>query len=202
MVKRVKTYISAIVISSICAVLFIGIGYLYISAGIKEVENSQSSVPYSSFSPENAGIMFNIADSKTLIFLDFDEQRVAFLNADDKKIEENTCCGYSIDYTVSADYDFLADLVDLVGGIELKGETDTLNYTGVQLIELVSSSAQREDLRRDIAAAIFERISLNSFSRSDFAFIIENTLTDLTIPDCYYWSDYIKDMCANPYFVN
>mgnify|MGYP003315882712 CR=1 FL=1 len=34
------------------------------------------------------------------------------------------------------------------------------------------------------------------------AFIIENSSTDLTVPDIFHWEKYIKETCKKAYFVN
>ncbi|MBP3627558.1 MAG: hypothetical protein J6J39_05920 [Clostridia bacterium] len=203
MVKRVQKYLSAVVISVICAVIFIGIGYLYISANIKQAEGKSESVPYAVSAPENVGIMFEINDSKSLIYLNFEEQSITYLNADDKSANNGSCCGYPLDYRISADYEFLSGLIDRLGGIELYYEsTVPLNFTGVQVTDLLSHTVERESLRKSIIISIIEKISLVGFSRSDFAFIIENSSTDLTVPECYYWNEYMKNMCMKPHIVN
>ena len=203
MVRKAQKYLSAVVISVICAVIFIGIGYLYISANIKQTEGKNESVPYAVSTPENVGIMFEINDSKSLIYLDFEGQGISYLNADEKTVKDGFCCGYSVDYRVSADYEFLSGLIDRLGGIELYYEsTVPLNFTGVQVTDLLSHTVEREDLRKDIILSIIEKISVVGFSRSDFSFIIENSSTELNIPECYYWNEYMKNMCSKPHIVN
>lgn len=203
MVKNVKKYFSAMMISLICAAMFIGIGYLYISANIQQAESKKEKVPYASTKPENVGIMFDIVDSKSLIYLNFEEQSVTYLNAQDKSIKDGFCCGYSVDYNISGDYDFLCALIDRIGGIELYYEsTVPMNFTGVQVVELFSYTLEREKLRKDVILSIIEKISRVGFSRNDFSFIIQNSSTDLSVPECYYWNEYIKNMCSHSHIVN
>ena len=42
-----------------------------------------------------------------------------------------------------------------------------------------------------------EKISENGFSKDDFSYIIEYGNTDLTVPVCYDWEKYIKQMCSS-----
>ena len=49
---------------------------------------------------------------------------------------------------------------------------------------------------------IFSKIAQNGFSKKDFLYVIENSETNLTVPDCYYWSDSIEAVCKTVVIVN
>ncbi len=202
MVRKIKGYLSAFLICIICSVIFIGIGYLYISASIKQTEKNAESVPYYSREITNAGLLFQFADSKTLIYLDFGEKAVTFVDADNKEIKDNMCCGYPVDYIIGAEYDLLCGIIDRIGGIELTLDGKEHNYTGVQVKEILEKTAVTSELKKSIAKAIFDKISFCSLSRSDFAYMIENSSTNLTVPDIFSWDKYIKETCSKTYFVN
>lgn len=202
MVKKMKGFLSAAVICLVCSLIFIGIGYLYISASLKETENKAEKVPYYTEKVDSVGVLFELEGNKSLIYLDFENSAVTYVNANEKKISNNMCCGYSVDYTVSADYSLIADIIDRLGGIEFSIEGKRHNYMGVQVREIIEKTPDITPFRKQIAKAIFEKISLVSFSRNDFAFIIENSSTDLTVPDIFYWEKYIKETCKKAYFVN
>ena len=201
MVKKMKGFLAAAMICIICSIIFIGIGYLYISASLKQTENKSEQIPYTE-KVDNACILFELEGNKSLIFLDFENSSVTYMNANEKLISEDMCCGYSIDYRVLADYSLVSNVIDKLGGIELEIENKKYNYMGVQAKELIETTPDITLLRKQIAKAIFEKISAVSFSRSDFAYIIENSSTTLTVPDIFYLEKYIKETCKNAYFVD
>lgn len=201
MVRKMKSLLTAAAICAICSLIFIGIGYLYISASLKQTENKSESVPYKG-SIDSAGVLFELEGNKSIIFLDFENSAVTYINANEKLINDDECCGYSVDYKISADYSLVSEIIDRLGGIELDIENEKHNYMGVQVGEIIEQTPDITLLRKEIADAIFEKISQVSFSRSDFAFIIENSTTDLTVPDIFYWEKYIKETCSKPYFIN
>lgn len=202
MVKKMKGFLAAAAICLVCSLIFIGIGYLYISASIKETENKSQKVPYYTENVDSVGVLFELEGNKSLIFLDFENSSVTYVDANEKVITDNKCGGYNVDYTVSADYSLVSDIIDRLGGIELVVENKKHNYMGVQVKEIIEKTPDITRFRKQIAEAIFEKISLVSFSRNDFAFIIENSSTDLTVPDIFYWEKYIKETCKKAYFVN
>jgi hypothetical protein len=58
------------------------------------------------------------------------------------------------------------------------------------------------DLKSKLIKSICSRI-LSSRPQVDFfASIIENSQTDLNLVDCYFWDDYITDLCENLYFID
>ncbi len=202
MVKKLKGYLAAAMICFVCSLIFISIGYLYISASLKETENKSESIPYYTEKLDSVGVLFELEGNKSLIFLDFETCAVTYINANEKPIEEDMCCGYSIDYTVSADYSLVADIIDRLGGIELNIEEERYNYMGVQVKELIEITPDITLLRREIASAVFEKIAEVSFSRNDFAYVIENSSTNLSVPDIFYWEKYIKETCSKTYFID
>ena len=109
--------------------------------------------------------------------------------------------GYSIDYSITLDYDIIAGIIDRIGGIELESDGELLRYTGIQVVDLIYTN-EPKDAARNIITAIFSAISKNGFSKSDFVYIIDNGNTDLTVPICFDWPLYIKALCRNFSFAN
>ena len=93
-------------------------------------------------------------------------------------------------------------IIDAVGGIALKIGEETLSLTGVQVSNILETNTEREELRREIAEQIILKISKQGFDRENVLYIIENSKTDLTVPDCYYWSEHLKEVCQLPRMVN
>ena len=93
-------------------------------------------------------------------------------------------------------------IVDRVGGIDVEIDGNKYAYTGVQVEELITTTVLEEDLKKQLILEIINQISKNGFSKEDFLCIIENSKTNLTLPDCYLWEDYIMDTCKTVRFVN
>ena len=83
--------------------------------------------------------------------------------------------------------------------MDIDGEV--LRYTGVQVCDVLST-ADMPDITLKIITALCTRISENGFSSDDFIFLIENTRTSLTVPECMYWQGFMKNIFSNVIFVN
>ncbi len=189
-------------ISLAAAAIFIGVGYFYLSADNKTVQNETESVPYYSQYPEPCGIMFDFLGDKTFFYLDFEAENLSVIYADEADTSSGEIYGYPIDFSVSADYSLLGFIVDAVGGINLNIDGENLSVTGVQVAEIMETTAEREELRREITKEIIFGISKQGFQRESILYIIENSDTNLTVPDCYYWSEYIGEACKLPRMIN
>lgn len=188
--------------SLISLILFLSVGFYFLnSEEEKKVQQNVSSEPYAA-KLENAGVLFKMNDSCVYFFLDFEKE---FLNLiyiqKDYKIETDVY-GYPIDYTINADYDVLVDIIDSVDGIDLELSEENLTYTGVQVKEILTTTVDNEQLKREITEKTIEKIAKYGFLRQDFFSIIENSETNLTIPECYYWSDNIQKLCKNLRVIN
>ncbi len=189
-------------ISLASALIFIGVGYFYLSAEKETVQNETESVPYYSQQIEPCGVMFDFLGDRTYFYLDFEAEDLSIIYVGENDIENDEIYGYPIDFTVSADYSLLSYIVDAVGGINLQINEETLSFTGVQIAEIMETTAQRSELIRNITEQIILLISKQGFDREHILYIIENSETDLTVPDCYYWSEYIKEVCILPRIIN
>jgi len=92
--------------------------------------------------------------------------------------------------------------VDILGGIEMSDGEEVLRYTGVQISDMLSRNADSDAISREIILKLVEKIEKTGFQNEDFLYIIENSNTDLTVPDCYYWPEYISAICGNVQIVN
>ena len=102
----------------------------------------------------------------------------------------------------SANYDFLASLIDRFGGIELNTETDgRLNFTGVQITEMLSKSTDAE-FRRRIIKRLIENINRQGVNTSDMLFLIENTESELNYPSAYLLPETISAASEQIIFIN
>lgn len=185
----------------ICCSLFVGSGYFYLRQNFKEAENKVSSVPYSFSAPENKGIMLDICDSLTFLYLDFSDERLKIIIPSVKEYGEEIF-GYPIDFTVKTDYRFVSRIIDCADGIELNLEGETLRYTGVQISDILSRTVDTSELKREITTALLNKIGENGLDSEFFDFLVESTDTDITVPDCYYWEKYISKLCKNGGIIN
>lgn len=186
-----------------CGAVFTVGGYFYLKSNLTaETENNVSQVPYSSPLPENSGILLDINSSRTFFYLDFEEEKLSVIIPQDGYIITDKLFGYPVNYHIQADYSFMADIIDFIDGIELPAENELLRYTGVQVVEMLAAAEDPAQLKREIISAVLQKISENGFERDGFLYIIENSKTNLTVPDCYYWSDHIADLCRNGGIIN
>lgn len=176
-----------------CCSVFVGAGYYYISANLQPTENKTESVPYSQENPQNAGILLDISGDETYFYLDFESEKL-FVTL--KPFEDAENYGYSVDYTATADYEVLSNVVDYVGGIDMSVDGAMLRCTGIQVCSIYESSA-KGDIKREIIEKICDKIAENGVALDFFAGIIENAETDLSIPDCYFWDEKIQILCRN-----
>lgn len=165
------------------------------------VDTKDYTVPYST-APDNCGLLLCAPlERQWLIYLDFEDEQIMVLEGFDIKSDSLEHLGYPIDYSIDADYEVIGEVIDRTGGVELSIDGATLRYTGVQVCDLLCSD-NAEDIERQVLAAFFKNISKNGFSKSDFAYIIDNSDTDLTVPVCFDWPQRLRQMCRSVSFVN
>ena len=187
------------------AVIFFFGAYAYLDYNLNkqtaEADQKDYTVPYENL-PDNAGIAFLLPDSSAVIaYLDFENRCINVINIDAYDITNNLYYGYTIDFIVETDYQLIGGIVDRVGGVNIQLNGETLRYTGVQVIDLISVNSGA-NIKPQLITQIFKQISENDFSKDDFIYIIENSKSNLTVVDCIYWLDYIGEMRGNINFVN
>ena len=188
-------FLKSLVISLMCCAVFVGVGYYYIDANLTPAEQKIEYEPYSQENPENAGVLFEISGDSTFFYLDFDLEKL-MVSLKPAEITENEIYGYSVDYKIEGDLSIITKIVDYIGGAELNIDGDVLRYTGSQIAEIIKTNNQTE-FKRELIEEIANTISLNGISLDFFTNIIENSDTDLTLPDCYFWADNFNNLCAN-----
>lgn len=200
--KKIKYTLNLIAYCILICIVFIGSGYLYLSRELKPTEIKDESVPYYQALPDNKGILFDICGDRLLFYLNFEDKniRIMFDHSDSKA--GDTLMGYPVNFVVNGDYNLLAGIIDCVGGVEIHLANETLRHTGVQVSDILSRTTHREDIIREIILSFFKKIQKNGFQKSDFLYIIENSDTNLTVPDCYHWSDYAKELSSDIKIIN
>ncbi len=191
-VSGFRTFLKTFVISGWCLVLFIGLGYYYIESHDIKVENEVESVPYYTQTPDSKGVSFVFSKGSVYTYLDFELSTVTVI-LNPESVED---MGYSADYTVNANYSLIADMCDYFDGINLTINAETLRYTGNQVVELLFSDTSNE-LRIRVIEAIFQKMAEQGIGVDFFNSIISQNETNLKIPDCYFWADFMDDVAKN-----
>lgn len=201
--KRKAKNLIAFSVSCLCsALIFVGSGYLYLDYKLTPTDTETPSVPYYESVPENKGVVFDICGDRTLCYMDFKKKSLKIILDDKQTRVGERLLGYKADYEVQANYSILEKIIDTVGGINLTQNGEALRYTGVQITDILSKTNDRTALRYEIITQIVDKIKETGFEKTDFLYIIENSKTKLTVPDCYFWSDHIKELSINTEFLN
>lgn len=200
--KRFSRMIKLLTICLCVGIIFVGTGYFYLDKKLSPAENKTESVPYVQSAPESVGVNFLMGGRGILAYMNFSERQLSIV-FDDKGISTGGILyGYSVDYTVDSNLDLLAGIIDILGGIELENGDEILRYTGVQISDKLSRDANSGELIRQIIFKIAKKIEETGFPNDVFLYIIENSDTDLTMPICYFWAEYIPLLCRNVQIVN
>ena len=204
--KRFCEIIKNLVICILFGAIAFSAGYIYLDRKLKsrisfDANQITESVPYY-HTPENKGLLFDICGEKTLVYLDFSLECINIVHPTEGENSEINTFGFPVDFTLNADYSFVGLIVDIVGGIDLTTENGTYRFTGVQITDMLTYTPLGNDVKYHITQAIFEKISEKGFSREDFLSLIKGCHTNLTIPDCYYWSDYSIKLSKSMRIIN
>lgn len=203
---KIRKIFKTALIIFICTVVFSASAYAYLYTSLKsdgsKADTKNESIPYYSL-PYNCGIMFALPEGGgCLMYLDFENSNIQVYFTDLYTEGRIRYGDYSVDYTVELDYKTIAGIIDRVGGITMDIDGETLRFTGIQVLDIITETTESEDIKRKIVSQILLQISKNGFSKEDFVYIIENSGTDLLVPDCFYWQDYIAELCENAVILN
>ena len=186
-----RIFLKTFVISGWCLVLFIGLGYYYIDSQNIKVENEAHSVPYYSQLPENKSVQIKMGTRSAGFYLNFEKQEITVtINPE----------AYNADFTVETDYSLLSDICNYFDGINLMRDAETLRYTGEQMVDLLASD-NSDKARADIIFAIFQKMTEQGVGADFFNMIITKSKTNMKMPDCYFWAEYMDDISKNAEFL-
>ena len=199
-----KLFKRAIIFVLSGALFFCG-AYFYLNYNFNKtatkIEQKDYETPYNPL-PQNCGIVFVFPNSSaTLVYLDFEKTSVNLLDVeqyDENRPEYN---GYTADYKVEMSYELIEGIINRIGGINIEIDGATMRYTGFQVIELILTDNNHE-IKKQAIKEIFNGIAKNNFSKDDFVYIIENSKSNLSIIDCIYWLEHLKQMCQNINYIN
>ena len=135
--KRFSVYLKILLVCIILSVVLFAVFGIFVGVSNTPTAETPQNIPYyATDAPEEYGMLinFSVGGSVFLEFSRISEKTAVLLLENNAKTDEITVRGYEVDMVFSANYDFLASLIDRFGGIELNTETDgRLNFTGVLL---------------------------------------------------------------------
>lgn len=189
-----KAFLKYTAFFMVCIVVFTGSSFVYLhfSKRAQKTNEQPSPVPYAA-APKEAEIRLHFPHSYATLFLDFENEELGvYTNNDEFRFAEEDYC-----FDIECTEVLVAGMIDRVGGLELNMDGERLRYTGLQVTSLIYGEKGTPQRRRDALEEFFQKASVNGLSRKDFIYIIENTKTNLTVPDCFYWPEYIGETCKN-----
>lgn len=200
MKREYKLFLKTFMICSFICVFLVGVGYFYLNRTSQKVNSSPQNIPYYQTYPESKGILFSLGGSNTFIYLDFSDRKLTVSLTPEESFE-NQIYGYSHDYTINGDNNLAAFIIDNVGGINLTQNGEKLRFTGNQVCELLKRSDSVE-LRREIINGITANIAEYGVGDKFISDIINNCETKLKYSECYFWDDYLQDICKNVNYID
>lgn len=191
MKRQTVGILSLIAVIVICLCAFFGLAFLYLALDYKSSASSEKAsgtvenIPYTSVS-ESVTVKYIFSDgTSALLKLDFSSEKLtAFLSYEN--ISEP-------DYELQPLSGAAAGFIDRLGGVELQFENRVLRYTGEQAVRLTENGTVS---KKDILRAVFDKIALSGITRSQLTFLLQNSKTQLTVPICYSWPEWLKEICA------
>ena len=67
---------------------------------------------------------------------------------------------------------------------------------------MLSNTVDTSQLKRDIISALIEKTADFGIDENVFYDIIKEGETNLTVPDCHRWEEYLSQLCKNSSIVN
>lgn len=201
--RQIGVFSLAVLVTAATFVL-LAVGILWQGSGNKNANKNQSGEIYTPPPPQNTALMFLWAEGGGEIFyLDFADKKITATILP-KNCDENAALvyGYHEFEAVKADFLLVSSVIDRLGGIEIETNGEKLRFTGMQVTSYVLSDFDDFSLKRQVILSLFEKIASKGFSNDDFMFIINNSNTTLSFPDCYGWETKIAEMAKNLTIIN
>lgn len=199
MQKNIKAFLKTLVICIICCAVFLGTGYLYLEGSTNSTDNEVEQVPYYSV-PQNSGVIIEVGGDLTFLYLAFEDGRIIVVPRGEQ--DDFLRYGYTVDYVLSTNFKMVAGLVDRLGGIDIVKDTEVYSYTGTQVENLLTFSDEIYGDKIIVLQGLLQKISEVGLTADDLLYIISQSETKLTLPDCYFWAEHLKNICKNAVFID
>ncbi len=172
----------------ICLFMFITFSFFYLDKNAekdaKTAQKNVSGVPYYS-PPDDMTLFLSLSNGRGYL-IDF------LFSRECVNIKESDSGGHT-NYFIFADDYFIADIIDISGGINITKDGKETRYTGIMAESLCDNKADRIM----IIKKIIDNFSKNGFSKDAFRYIIENTETNLSAVEFTIYEKHIKSVCRN-----
>ncbi len=193
--KNLKIF-TFIIYFLVLLLIFVLIGCIYLSSGTEKVDQKAYSEPYE-YTPQNCGIFIDLPFGKSFYYLDFKENEIKSFFTEASVAVGGKCCGYRVDYIIKGEDLLLKKIVDAVGGTDLTKDGVIMHFSGDMALSEIESAVNKQEILKNIAESAFKSIAQNGIKRDDIIGFLEYAETNLTVPDFYYWPDFLKLMAAN-----
>ena len=187
--KRIITVFSVFII---CTVIFTLSGYFILngSSAISSVtDRTLTNIPYST-APSNQAVVISFKESSLLFSLDFSHDKLYVFSQD----EEHEYYLEKEPFYMELDEYTLSKFLDRIGGIETMQNGVKTRLTGIQTVKLLNNNSQN---KTEILSCVLDTVSKTGLTLHDLVFLIENSDTDLTVPDCFDWPERLKGLFQN-----
>ena len=187
--KRIITVFSVFII---CTAIFTLSGYLFLDHSSKvssATDRTLTNIPYSS-APSNSAVIVSFKEKTILFMLDFSHNKLlALTQADEHEyyLEKEPFYMALDEYTLSR-------FINRIGGIETMQNGVKTRLTGIQTVKLLNNNSQN---KTEILSCVLDTVSKTGLTLHDLVFLIENSDTDLTVPDCFDWPERLKGLFQN-----
>lgn len=189
MKKQRLKIIGLCTVIAVCLCAFAGMGLIYLKidgSSSEEAAESEENMPYSSV-PAEVTVKYVFSDkTDALLYLEFSAERLTAVLGADEAAE--------YDYELQPLSGTAAGFIDRLGGLEILSDNKVLRYTGSQAVKLLSENAVE---KKAVLQAVFEKIASQGITRSQLTFLLQNSKTELTVPLCYSWPEWLRPLCAN-----
>ena len=183
-----------------CTVL-VTAGYYYLDRRIQTTGQETPGIPYEFALPENRSILLEIGESKLALYLDFENDTLYLADARVQDAAPTYPFDNTFDYTIRSDLSLLCDLVDTLGGITLSVGGETWRYTGSQVLEMMKEGITPDPVAGNtVKEALIRKIAQQGLRLEDLQRILEQSDTNLNIPDCALWEEHLPSLFANAVF--
>lgn len=172
---------------------------------IAGVDAGVEKVPYKSdIMSESAGILVTVSDGYgAVIDLDFSDSQANVVILKEPTVKSAEEMGYTITEELTADYLFIMNFTDALGGLDMCifSDDEFTRYTGVQVCNIMEVNKGSFEIKRKIIKSIFDKISVSGLN-SEAVSCILNSETTISYPDLYSWKEDFVKVCSNVNIVN
>lgn len=142
-------------------------------------------------------ILFKLPPCSLLLNFSESKINILFLKSGEEQ-DKAEALGYGEYKTISADYDFLAGLIDRLGGLESAEDGTSVNLSGADAVKTIYSGGSL----KEITEKLLKKCADGKASTDILNYILENSETDLSFPLGYDVLQILPQAAQNLNFIN